>query len=115
MKSIKKTSKKESSSKTSASKVKTVNLNDLTGNELFMYSLREIGQPALVRDMVKKIKGSKLVSISKKKLLAKLYASASQLNKSGLVKRIPVNGSMYMYSLLNWKLNKASIQNRLAA
>ena len=86
--------------------VKAVDLKNLTGDELFLHTLKEMGEPSLVRDMVKAIRKTKQISISKKRLLAKFYASASHLNRDGIVKRIPVNGSMYSYSLLRWKAKK---------
>lgn len=86
--------------------VKTINLKNLTGDELFLHTLKEMGEPSLVRDMVKVIRKTKQIAISKKRLLARLYASASHLNRDGMVKRIPINGSMYSYSLLRWKAKK---------
>ncbi len=96
-------------------KQKSVDLNNMTADELFLFSLKEMKKPSLVRDMVKTIKKSKLISTTKKKLLAKFYASASRLNKEGIVKRIPVNGSMYIYGLMNWKFNKNHKEYRMAA
>lgn len=101
--------------KTSVPTAKVVELKSLSADELFLYTLKEIGKPSLVRDMVKTIKKLKLVSATKKKLLAKFYASASHLNRDGMIKRIPINGSMYMYSLIGWKKLTAKQRLGLAA
>ena len=100
--------------KHSTPKIKVVDFENLTGNELFLYSLKEAGKPSLVRDMVKTIKKLKLVSDTKKKLLAKFYASASILSREGVIKRTPINGHTYMYSLIGWKFSKQS-KNKMAA
>jgi hypothetical protein len=101
-----KTLKKSGTIAFNKSNQKVVQLNSFTGNELFLYSLKEMGKPSLVRDMVKSIKKSKMVAMTKKKLLAKLYASASVLNRDGMIKRTPINGHTYMYSLVGWKFSK---------
>lgn len=87
---------------------KAINLKSLTGDELFLHTLTELGKPSLVRDMVANLKDNKRISTTRKKLLAKLYASASHLNRDGVIKRTPVNGSMYEYSLISWKTNKVN-------
>ncbi len=99
--------------KTVVSKSKVVDLNTLTGDELFLYSLKTMGHPSLVRDMVKSLKKTKRVSLTKKQILTRFYASASRLNALGIVKRMPVNGSMYIYSLINWKFNKTQKERKL--
>jgi hypothetical protein len=98
-----------------AKKVVAVDLNTLTGDELFLHSLKEIGHPSLVRDMAKTIKQKKLVSLSRRKLLIKFYASASRLARLGAIKRMPINGTMYMYSLAGWKFAKKQSNFGLAA
>lgn len=108
MKKVKKTGTLKSR-KTSITKSKSVDVKSLTSDELFLYTLKEMGKPSLVRDMVATLKQSKQVSTTKRKLLAKLYASASHLNRDGIIKRTPVNGSMYAYRLSGWKKGKTKI------
>lgn len=81
---------------------KPAELRKLTADEIFLSTLKAMGRPSLVRDMATKLENGKLISKSKKKLMALLYASASHLNRDGFVKRTPVNKSMYKYSLLEW-------------
>lgn len=90
-------------------KTKAVDLKSLTSDELFIHVLKQIGKPSLVRDMVIAIKKSKMLSTAKSKLLAKLYASASHLNRDGKIKRKPVNKSMFIYGLAGWKFTKAKV------
>jgi hypothetical protein len=103
-----KTSKSKTSpvkeAKTTISRTEVVDLKSMTSDELFLHILKQMGKPSLVRDMVKTIKDQKMLSIAKRKLLAKFYASASHLNRDGVVKRKAVTKSMYMYSLPKWKL-----------
>jgi len=82
---------------------KAAKLRTLSANEIFLNTLREMGKPSLVRDMAAKLENGKLISKSKAKLMALLYASASHLNRDGVIKRTAVNDSMYKYSLLEWK------------
>ena len=99
----------KSTKKVVKAKTKDVNFKGLTSDELFLRVLEQMGKPSLVRDMVTTIKKSKLVSTAKGKLLAKLYASASHLNRDGKIKRKPVNKSMFIYGLANWKFTKAKV------
>jgi hypothetical protein len=90
-------------------KTKDVNFKGLTSDELFLRVLEQMGKPSLVRDMVTTIKKSKLLSTAKRKLLAKLYASASHLNRDGKIKRKAVNKSMFIYGLSGWKFGKMKV------
>ena len=110
-----KTKEEKMTKKVIEEKTKDVDLNNLTADEIFLQTLKEIGAPSRVRDMVALLKKNKRVSIAKKKLLIKFYASASHLNRDGVVKRTPVNGSMYAYSLLGWKKNKTKAKLSVAA
>ncbi len=84
-------------------KVKVIELKKLPADQIFLKVLEDIGRPALVREMATKLQNGKLISKSKKKLMAMLYASASHLNRDKFVKRTPFNNSMNVYSLLSWK------------
>jgi hypothetical protein len=101
----------EKSIKATLPKAKVVELKTLSIDELFLFTLKNMGKPSLVRDMVANVKKAKIVTITKKKLLTKFYACASHLNRDGMIKRMPVNGSVYMYSLLGWK--QLNTKNRL--
>lgn len=113
-KTSKKVAKKTAKTKTKKSekipksetvlKPEAVNLKNMTSDALFLHILKQMGKPSLVRDMVKTIKDNKLLTIAKKKLLAKFYASASHLNRDGVIKRKAVNHSMYEYRLPGWKV-----------
>ena len=93
--------------KAQARKAKAIDLNTLTADELFLHALKQIGKPAIVRDMVKELKKDESLKTEEAKLLIKLYASASLLNKVGFVKREPVNKSMFVYGMSGWKFGKA--------
>jgi hypothetical protein len=97
--------KKTKSKKTLRRNPKAANLRTMSANEIFLNTLREMGKPSLVRDMAVKLENGKLISKSKAKLMALLYASASHLNRDGVIKRTPVNDSMYKYSLPEWRKN----------
>ena len=84
-------------------KFQVVQLKSLSADEIFLSTLKEMGKPSLVREMAVKLKNGKVISLSKKKLMALLYASASHLNKDGAIKRTAENSSTYRYSLLEWK------------
>ena len=111
MKTSKSNKSQVKTAKTTISRTEVVDLKNMTSDELFLHILKQMGKPSLVRDMVTAIKEKKMLSIAKRKLLAKFYASASHLNRDGVVKRTPVNNSMYKYSLKDWK----GTSNKLAA
>jgi len=86
-------------------KAKVVRLSNMTSDELFLHTLKEIGKPSIVRDMVTIIKKGKIITMAKRKLLTKFYASASHLNRDGIIKRTAVNNNMFEYRLKGWKAN----------
>ena len=107
---------KSKSSKVKERPVPEVKQKKLPGHELFLDVLRNIGRPAMTREIAgrfKMVHPDVKIPKDKKVFMQQLYNDASYLSKEGLIVRTPVGKRMYEYSIKPESPKKHSNGNHL--